>query len=332
MNPNDNTMPISPDSAAPESANTDNNLSMADSLASAEDNLTAAGMAAPAASTSVSLDEISADKPEAIMENPVEEPLVPAGPVPGSIGSATSGAPVAEPTEPAMETPASPFTPFTPAETATTEPATPPYNPFAAQNNVSEPMQPSFQPASPVAPSPKSKGKSPKTAILIIITVLAVAAAAVFGYLFWNLQNNPKIVYVNEGGSSTVVTNLSCAQVVDYSNITGVATPTLRLFSAEFSDDALTSIIANYRMTTVDQVAADNLKVNIESEVNNLGETFTGVYDTAGGVFTATVSAEAPAEEAALTYIYGAGSESTELSLEAIQAQFQNLGYTCIAE
>lgn len=70
-------------------------LSMADSLASAADNLTSAGMAAKEPDTgSIEMDQIGASDPSATMERP-DEPLVPAAPVPGSIGSVTSGPAVA---------------------------------------------------------------------------------------------------------------------------------------------------------------------------------------------------------------------------------------------
>ncbi len=66
-------------------------LSMADSLASAADNLTSAGMAAKEPdSGSIGLGQIGASDPSASMERP-DEPLVPAAPVPGSLGSVTSG-------------------------------------------------------------------------------------------------------------------------------------------------------------------------------------------------------------------------------------------------
>lgn len=68
-----------------------NGLSMADSMASAEDNLTSAGMAAKDdGSNAIGLDQIGASDPSATMARP-DEPLIPAAPVPGSIGSAISG-------------------------------------------------------------------------------------------------------------------------------------------------------------------------------------------------------------------------------------------------
>lgn len=67
-------------------------LSMADSMASAEDNLTSAGLAASNNSDILGLDQIG--QPEAVMTPPIDEPLVPAAPVPGSIGSVTSVPPL----------------------------------------------------------------------------------------------------------------------------------------------------------------------------------------------------------------------------------------------
>lgn len=103
MNPQDNN-PTGGDTAAAgdgssiapavdftSETSSDGNLSMTDSLASAEDNLTSAGLAAAdSGPVAMGLDQIGASDPSATMARP-EAPLVPADPVPGSIGSATSG-------------------------------------------------------------------------------------------------------------------------------------------------------------------------------------------------------------------------------------------------
>lgn len=76
-------------------------LSMADSMAVAQDNLTSAGMAAPdAGKDALGLDQISSIDPTASMAAS-DQPLVPAAPVPGSIGSVTSVPPLETPAEPA---------------------------------------------------------------------------------------------------------------------------------------------------------------------------------------------------------------------------------------
>lgn len=69
-------------------------LSMADSMAAAQDNLTSAGMAAPdTGNDALGLDQISSIDPTASMAAS-DQPLVPAAPVPGSIGSVTSVPPL----------------------------------------------------------------------------------------------------------------------------------------------------------------------------------------------------------------------------------------------
>lgn len=74
-------------------------LSMADSLASAQDNLTSAGLAAGTADTgAIGLNQLGASDPSASMARPTE-PLVPAEPVPGSIGSVTSVPPLKSATD-----------------------------------------------------------------------------------------------------------------------------------------------------------------------------------------------------------------------------------------
>lgn len=102
MNPQDNTLnpgdiptgdasSIAPPVDLTGELSSTSNLSMADSLDSAQDNLTSAGMAAAdSGPVAMGLDQIGASDPSAQMARP-EEPLVPADPVPGSIGSATSG-------------------------------------------------------------------------------------------------------------------------------------------------------------------------------------------------------------------------------------------------
>ena len=112
MNPNDNnpfaasgasgagtpSSPLSPlDFTNPDTLNTNtSSLSMSDSLASAQDSLTSAGQAAPSTSNAIGLDQLGLDKPSASMDTP-NQPLTPAAPVPGSIGSVTSVPPVSTP-------------------------------------------------------------------------------------------------------------------------------------------------------------------------------------------------------------------------------------------
>lgn len=139
MNPNENN-PFSPTGAGgtsgsstpspvdftnPSALNTNtSSLSMSDSLASAQDSLTSAGQAAVAPSSTIGLDELGADKPSAAMDLP-NQPLTPAAPVPGSIGSVTS-VPANNP-EPATD-------PLVAAASSTPAPAPAPTNNVTASN------------------------------------------------------------------------------------------------------------------------------------------------------------------------------------------------------
>lgn len=208
-------------------------LSMADSMASAQDNLTAAGLASPNPSNVMGLDQIGATSPSAMMTPPADDPLVPAAPVPGSIGSVTSmpmadaAAPAAmgtAPSAPAAQSAAtgSMFNPVTPeAANPTQADATAsaaPYNPFAkpatntaapatataaAGGAAKAPTTPgAFQPAAvakKVSLKDKMGGdkfKNPLVLILCgIIAVLAVALI-VFIVLFINALNDKEYIYM----------------------------------------------------------------------------------------------------------------------------------------
>ncbi len=84
------SIPSPLDFTNPETMSSNSSLSMADSLASAQDNLTSAGQAAYAQDNNVpGLGQLGASSPSATMAAP-NQPLKPADPVPGSIGSVTS--------------------------------------------------------------------------------------------------------------------------------------------------------------------------------------------------------------------------------------------------
>lgn len=92
--PTTSSVPSPVDFTNPSSLNTNtSSLSMADSLASAQENLTSAGQAADTgASSAMGLDQLGSAS--ATMARP-DEALTPADPVPGSIGSVTSVPPLA---------------------------------------------------------------------------------------------------------------------------------------------------------------------------------------------------------------------------------------------
>lgn len=211
-------------------------LSMADSMASAQDNLTAAGLASPSTSNVMGLDQIGATSPSAMMTPPADDPLVPAAPVPGSIGSVTSMPMTSTPTSPAVmdatqSTPAatqptvqsnaasSMFSPVAPEVANPTQADTAaPYNPFAkpAANTTAPatatattgsaakaPTTPgAFQPAAvakKVSLKDKMGGdKFKNPLVLILCGIIAVLAVAliVFIILFINALNNKEYIYM----------------------------------------------------------------------------------------------------------------------------------------
>lgn len=177
-------------------------LSMADSLASAEDNLTSAGLAASGRTSSSAAAQLgeSSTTPKSPFA-PIDEPLMPAAPVPGSIGSAMSAPATSSTSSPfASDGATSPFatdatsSPFasdsTPAPTSTSGPipnpslaptsgpmpapavAPQPYNPFASTpaNNpsASTPASSAAAPtalsqSTPINPFSGAKSTTPNT-------------------------------------------------------------------------------------------------------------------------------------------------------------------------
>lgn len=230
MNPEDNnpfnnsgTDPLGGAGAMPGAGG----LSMNDSLASAQDNLTSAGLAANDNSGVMGLDQIGASAPEAVMTPPVNEPLVPAAPVPGSIGSAISVPPL-DP-QPTAE-PAQPYNPFAQNPVATTPIAnaapTPEQNPFAQPadhqpvSQLNDQSAPASQPVNPFAqsttpqPTPagmaatqpmpntmqmndmKSSLKNPVTIIAMIAAIVFLISTIVFIVLWRSAADNTRIVYM----------------------------------------------------------------------------------------------------------------------------------------
>lgn len=209
------------------------------------------------------LDGITTDSAPA--ENPfapptIEEPLVPAAPVPGSIGSVTS---VPADVAPAPANPLSP-SPSNPLDTvASSAPVQAPYNPFAqpsvTSNEQTTPVAaptPTPSPASSVstatpvaAPNPtptpmpasaptmappvqptaapkmkKPAGSSTLTIVLAAIAALGVIAAVVFAVLYFKALDNPKVVYVpsiSEDNTDDSMQILTCTKSSDFNYLIG---------------------------------------------------------------------------------------------------------------
>lgn len=107
MNPEENNTLANPGASSPSAGGASagasslpgsGSLSMADSLASAEDNLTSAGLAASGQANNTNLTQLGGEgTSQKSPFAPVDEPLTPAAPVPGSLGSATSGPAIPQP-------------------------------------------------------------------------------------------------------------------------------------------------------------------------------------------------------------------------------------------
>ncbi len=291
-----------------------NGLSMADGLASAQDNLTSAGMAAGTQRTdSIGLDQIGAADPTATMTAPEEEPLVPAAPVPGSIGSAISGPalatnsygvpamPVANSAE--TNTPGGATAAMTAATTAgintgaesvngmaNAAQVQAPYNPFAntMTNNgaAAAPAQTSST-AVPAGLQPKTEKFSAQTGgkkdIFTLPTIIAGAIAAVFLIttiifivLWQNALKDQKIVYVPPiDDKEPEIAALVCSRSGVTDGVEGLDNLTSYdvKFTSNYTDKVLTDINLAAKYAFVDNVAAEGARGYFDQLTNTLRDT-----------------------------------------------------------
>lgn len=311
----------------------DAGLSMADSLASAQDNLTSAGMAAQSMQTdTIGMDQITATAPSATMATP-DEPLVPAAPVPGSIGSVTSVPPLAS----ADQMPGMAFTTTETVTTTTTgqpmagmatdagqpaapamgmeQPAAAPYNPFAAP--VANPAQTSSAnvPTSLQPPvekfSPKGEGKKLNmnllTWILGGLAVLFAVTTIIFVVLWQQAENDKEIVYlppVSEVPVTDAVSLLNCSredQVIDGAGAFAGLQSMSHSVTASFKNDELGAVELVNGYVFMNEEAAGAMREFFDGQMASFGEMANelGVapieasFDISGSVVTENLSAEA---------------------------------------
>lgn len=330
--------------------NSMNGLSMADSLASAQDNLTSAGMAANGTgSATLDLGQLGSSDPQATMNRP-DEPLVPAAPVPGSIGSVTSG-------------PATATDPMATAPAATGAAATTPYNPFAptaasqqptaAQaTQVSQPdMSQTSSTSVPAALQPKTSKFSMKgdkssalTWILGIAAGVFAIAAVVFMVLWIQGMGKEKVVYVpNTVQPEPVQTSAVCtmdraATAEDgMDGLTGIAS-TVNL---NFADDKLTNYDVNARYTFGEAAQAEASRslfatmISLFTAVGAGSENspLSASYDVADNVVTLDMKTdvEAALENEDITLDLPTDEASGEYKLDAasIKDYLTSQGYVC---
>ncbi len=334
-------------------------MPMPDNLASAQDSLTAAGMAANQnAGGAIGLDQIAASDPSSAALPPVEEPLVPAAPVPGSIGSAVSmppADPVAAPSFGAAgEQPVS-SGPMPAPEVA---PAPAPFNPFAA------PSAPSAQPAgaaaqptpnpapSASAPQPapapvpmgagQSKAKPALSPLMIALGVCAVLflIAAITFFILWNNEKkNIKTVYypqVSEEDSNSTIASISCQRNETRENPNGSGRNVVTL---SYTGDNLSAYSSSLSLDFANEGDAAAMRDANAAEVERMtgvvGGTLTVSGEANGSNYTYSITSQDGTDVAAadaMNVIYGTTEGEPSLALADVQAKYEAEGFVCTEE
>ena len=356
--------PVSADTTTPaDIANpVDATLTADDHLAAAQENLTAAANATAPDTSSAPVDlsastaatDLTADAGSTPSTPTFDEPLVPAAPVPGSIGSVTSVPPVAA--NPADAPADNAF-----AAAAAAEPAAAPFNPFAQDAAASAPnppdpapatsdpsgLNPAFQPAGPTTPATpiaKKPALSPKflTLVLGIAAGIFLIATIVMTVLYINALNHKEIVYYPQATEpEPVVETLSCTQVLDLAYLAGYATPVNgnRIVTATYTDDALTAMTVNYDATYGNDIDANTARANLEAAqialVNTPESAFTAAYSTNGATMLAELQSvdDLLTNDAAETLLFGTVSGNPEAMVRAnLEASLTAAGAVCTVE
>lgn len=377
------TAPATPTTPAASDAPADAALSPADSLAAAQESLTAAANAAaagpdpiaaadPVAASATTPDPVTTPDPapttpadpttpdtsdtsvtDADTAAIIDEPLVPAAPVPGSIGSVTSIPPVADP---AATTDVPADNAF--AAAAAAEPAATPFNPFAQPTDAAAPtgsaapatdsVNPVFQPVNPGTTPAAHSAKKPAIRPQLLILILGIAAGLfliatiVLAILYVNALNNKEVVYYPQvTDPEPVVETLSCTQVLDLAYLAGYATPVNgnRAVTATYTDDALTALTVSYDATYNSDLDANTARANLEaaqiSLVNTPESAFTAAYNVNGATMLADLQSvdDLLTNDAAETLLFGTVSGNPDaMTRTGLEATLTQAGATCTVE
>lgn len=332
-----------------------NDQATSDNLSMAGDSLTAAGMAAaPTMSGPISFNQADPVSNNEASFTPAEEPLVPADPVPGSIGSVTSvpAEPLNNPFAPVDETmpsgampapevqpQAAPYNPFAqPAAEPTAAPASEPAKPFMTP--AKDTINPAFQPTPAPTKSKTSRSISPLTAILAIACALLLISTIVFAALFINAKNNPKVVYVpsvSDSESDSQIRFLTCTQNAEMNWLANDAysVPAVRTLSMTYSGEKISGIddeIQATFMSEADAVAGRDIYESMAAIT--LPSASSAQYALNGNTLDVTVEPETSplTEEAALDYIYGSMAEGFTVSMNDVQGYLEASGFVCVVE
>ena len=331
-----------------------NSMPMSDNLASAQESLTAAGMAANQnASGAMGFDQIAATDPNSTALPPVEEPLVPAAPVPGSIGSAVSVTPADPIAAPAFgvtndQTPVSGAVPA-----PDVSPATAPFNPFApnnassAQPNSAADLSPAPTASAPQpAPAPipmgadKPKAKAPSGLLVPLLAGFAIIAliAAVTFFILWNNEKNkvkPPVYYpqVSDENSNSSIAILSCRRNENHESPSGSGVTEVSL---SYTGDKLSAysskLSLNFGSEDDPNAMRDANAGTVESMAALVGGTLSVTGNADGTNYTYDITSQDGTELAtndAMNVIYGTTEGEPSLALADVQAKYEAEGFVC---
>ena len=249
--------------------------------------------------------------------DPIEEelkaPMQPAGPVPGSIGSAVSG-------------------PSEAAEGATPEAAqAPAENPFATAQGQTPSVSftdPATQPSN--ASAAKPAGKSNKTTLIILIAVAAVIVVVLAIVLIMSLVGGGSSASNNQANNTdeTVVVDDDDDEgdVEDDDTTTGTLSCTRNMTAQELVgvNDAVSgavNITAEFDDSTVVAVSRVDSVVYSDEDGTETEPVETDVHEAKTADMTA---------EAAMIYYLPTNADGTlNLSVDAVQTNYESLDFTC---
>lgn len=357
MNPEDNNPLPNPFATGGAGSNM-SNTSMPNDLAAAQDNLTAAGMAMSQDNNNVaSVEQPAMSDPNSSALPPVNEPLVPAAPVPGSIGSAISVPPAEPIAAPSFGTPSDPAPTSGPVPAPEVTPSPAPFNPFATPSANPAPAQPAGGPAH-TAPAPqptpasapkaaaklksvaKAKtGINPLTLVLAVLSVALLVTTIIF-FILWNDEKgNVKTVYVqqpSENGSNSAITVLSCSRSENHENPAGAGTSTVSL---SYTGDNLSAYTSSLSLNFANEADANAVRDANAAAVDALASLVSGSLlvsaNASGANYTYSISSQDGTEIAAsdaMNAIYGTTEGDPSLSLVDVQAKYESEGYVCMTE
>lgn len=320
----------------------DSGLSMADSLASAQDSLTSAGMAAQTMQgSSIGMDQIAESAASATMEAP-DEPLVPAAPVPGSIGSVTSVPPMD-----AGQTAGAGFAGATAGQPA--EQPTAPYNPFATATaqSSSTSIPTALQP--PVEKfSANGEGKKKVNVLTLLLGGLAVLFAVttvIFVVLWQNALNGQKVVYlppVSDTPVTDTVAMLTCTRETPateggFDGLQG----TTNSIEANFKNDQLVALELVNGYNFENEESAGATREYFDNQVAAFGEMgaemgmlpITAKFEIQGATVTETLTANA--DQLVGGYVSSFMLDDASVAngdIERINATYTGQGFSCSTE